>query len=112
MPIENITTLPLPEAITGKPAKVSKETTTNGYNEGITDQTDLKRHVSKSITYPATAKAANVLGYIQVNFIVKDKKISNVEITKGLHPDLDKNVLNAFASFNSEISLIMIIQLR
>ena len=105
MPIENITTLPLPEAITGKPTKVSKERTTNGYNGGIADQTDLKRHVSKSITYPATAKAVNALGYIQVNFIVKDKKISNVEITKGLHPDLDKNVLDAFASFNSEISI-------
>ncbi len=50
-PIENIASIPLPDVITGKPESVNKEAATNGLNEGIADQTDLKRHIARNINY-------------------------------------------------------------
>ncbi|MGB4400957.1 MAG: energy transducer TonB, partial [Daejeonella sp.] len=107
--IENITVRPLSDVV-GKELSASIniekiEGSEPKFGRVPADHLALKKHIATSIKYSAAAKAANALGYVQVNFLVKDKKISNIEIAKGLHPDLDKDVLSAVASFTSQISI-------
>jgi TonB family protein len=93
-PIKNTDSDPIAPARSGKPG-----------NLNLADPNDLKKHISQTIKYPSSAREAKAFGYIQVNFLVKNKQIGQVEITKSLHPDLDKEVLNAVSTFNLDLAV-------
>ena len=54
----------------------------------------MKKFISETIEYPEDAKALNQYGKVYVAFEVKeDGTLINLEVTKGLSPDLDAEAL-------------------
>ena len=54
----------------------------------------LDAYIRKNLNYPQNLKNSNVQGKVYIQFIVeKDGSISNVEIRRGIHPELDKEAV-------------------
>ena len=55
---------------------------------------ECMKFLSKNINYPAEAQKAGVEGRVIVQFIVnRDGKVSDAEVIRGVHPDLDAEAL-------------------
>ena len=63
----------------------------------------LWNHIQKNIKYPASARQNKITGYEIVYFNVKNGKISNVRIAKGLQSDIDNEVLRTFNLFKESV---------
>ncbi len=64
----------------------------------------LKKHIQRNIKYPPSARENNITGYVTVNVTVENKKISSVEIAKGLQKDVDNEVLRTFNLFKDPVN--------
>lgn len=57
-------------------------------------QSALLRYLGESVKYPTIAKENGIQGRVYVQFIVnKDGSISDIEISRGVHPSLDKEAI-------------------
>src|SRR5690606_11925106 len=63
----------------------------------------LYSYVANEIKYPKQARIAGIEGKVWVQFVIeKDGSVSDVQVVKGIHPDVDKEarrVLENAASF-------------
>jgi TonB family protein len=54
----------------------------------------LREEVAKKIVYPESAQQVNVSGTVYLRFVVtKTGEVSQTEIMRGVHPDIDKEAL-------------------
>jgi periplasmic protein TonB len=59
----------------------------------------LSHYLAQNISYPKTAKEKGAQGKVFVQFIIeKDGRVSNVEIIRGVHPDIDKEAIRVISS--------------
>ncbi len=57
-------------------------------------QTKLKKYISENIIYPKEAKDNKIKGGVFVKFIIyTDGSVTNVKVSKGIHPLLDKEAI-------------------
>ena len=60
---------------------------------------DFSKWVQENLKYPQTAKDADIQGRVVASFVVNtDGKIQDVKILRGLHPDLDAEVVRVISS--------------
>ena len=60
---------------------------------------DFSKWVQENLKYPQTAKDAGVQGRVAAQFVVNtDGKIQDVKILRGVHPDLDAEVVRVISS--------------
>jgi TonB family protein len=59
----------------------------------------------RNLKYPASARQNSVEGFAVANFSLKDKKIRDVQIEKGLQADIDADIIRALSLYNSELEL-------
>ena len=60
---------------------------------------DFSKWVNENLKYPQTAKDAGVQGRVAAQFVVNtDGKIQDVKILRGVHPDLDAEVVRVISS--------------
>ena len=60
---------------------------------------DFSKWVQESLKYPQTAKDADIQGRVVASFVVNtDGKIQDVKILRGLHPDLDAEVVRVISA--------------
>ncbi len=71
----------------------------------IEDGKELKTHITKNIKYPVAARNNKITGYVLVNFTVNNNRITKTEIAKGLHVDIDADVLKVFSLYTDPLQL-------
>lgn len=58
--------------------------------------------IGKEITYPANARRIGVQGKVYVEFVVEpDGSLTNFAIFKGVHIDLDAEIIRIFKKYGS-----------
>ena len=63
------------------------------------DVNEFARWVNGHLTYPQTAKEAGVQGRVMAQFVVNsDGKVQDVKVLRGVHPDLDAEVVRVISS--------------
>lgn len=63
------------------------------------DVNEFARWVNGHLTYPQTAKEAGVQGRVLAQFVVNsDGKVQDVKVLRGVHPDLDAEVVRVISS--------------
>ena len=67
------------------------------------DYTALKKHLLRNLKYPPFARQNNITGYVTANFVVKNKKIVNMQVERGLQNDINDDVIRALSLFKEEI---------
>jgi len=66
---------------------------------GDCTQQEIIKYVVGNVKYPPLAKDAGISGTVFVGFVIqKDGSIDDVEVLRGVHPDLDKEALRAIKS--------------
>ena len=86
----------LPDTTKGLPySQVEVKPTFNGGEAG----TFFSKWVYENLKYPQTAKDAEVQGRVVAQFVVgTDGKIQDVQVLRGVHPDLDAEVVRVISS--------------
>ena len=86
----------LPDTTKGLPySQVEVKPTFNGGEAG----TFFSKWVYENLKYPQTAKDAEVQGRVLAQFVVgTDGKIQDVKVLRGVHPDLDAEVVRVISS--------------
>ena len=86
----------LPDTTKGLPFdQVEVKPTFNGGDAGAA----FSKWVNENLQYPQAAKDANVQGRVVAQFVVgTDGKIGDVKILRGVHPDLDAEVVRILSS--------------
>lgn len=72
-------------------------------SKNMDDISALRKHIQRNIKYPSSARQNKITGYVLVNFKIKDKKISNVQVAKSLQNDVDNEVLRTLNLFNDAV---------
>ena len=63
------------------------------------DVNEFAKWVNGHLTYPQTAKEAGVQGRVLAQFVVNsDGKVQDVKVLRGVHPDLDAEVVRVISS--------------
>lgn len=85
----------LPDTTKGLPySQVEVKPTFQGGNAG-----EFAKWVNENLKYPQTAKDAEVQGRVVAQFVVgSDGKVGDVKILRGVHPDLDAEVVRVISS--------------
>ncbi|MEJ7692632.1 energy transducer TonB, partial [Daejeonella sp.] len=92
-----------------EPAKESARSTTfspgDDDEKGVSapDYSVFKKHLTRNLKYPKSARDINVTGIVVANFIVRNKKISGGQIEKSLHKDIDEEVIRALSLFTADV---------
>jgi TonB family protein len=69
-----------------------------GGKDGPSSDTLLNRYIRENLNYPDSAKKAGIEGWVYVSFAIdKIGKISDIEIVKGLSPDINREVIRMIA---------------
>lgn len=71
----------------------------------VHDFTALKRHIQRTIKYPASARENNITGYVITNFTIRAKKITDVRILQSLNKDIDNEVVKSLSSYQNELDI-------
>lgn len=59
------------------------------------DLSYFRNYVSKNLVFPERAKETGVVGTVYATFVIdKDGSVTDVQIMRGVHPDVDKAVIN------------------
>ena len=85
----------LPDTTKGLPySQVEVKPTFQGGNAG-----EFAKWVNENLKYPQTAKDAEVQGRVVAQFVVgSDGKVGDVKVLRGVHPDLDAEVVRVISS--------------
>ena len=85
----------LPDTTKGLPySQVEVKPTFQGGNAG-----EFAKWVNENLKYPQTAKDAQVQGRVVAQFVVgSDGKVGDVKVLRGVHPDLDAEVVRVISS--------------
>lgn len=85
----------LPDTTKGLPySQVEVKPTFQGGNAG-----EFAKWVNENLKYPQTTKDAQVQGRVVAQFVVgSDGKVGDVKILRGVHPDLDAEVVRVISS--------------
>ena len=85
----------LPDTTKGLPySQVEVKPTFQGGNAG-----EFAKWVNENLKYPQTAKDADVQGRVVAQFVVgSDGKVGDVKVLRGVHPDLDAEVVRVISS--------------
>ena len=85
----------LPDTTKGLPySQVEVKPTFQGGNAG-----EFAKWVNENLKYPQTAKDAEVQGRVVAQFVVgTDGKVGDVKVLRGVHPDLDAEVVRVISS--------------
>ena len=73
--------------------------------QSVPDFEVFKKHIMKNIKYPASARKDEITGFVLANFIIKEKKVMNVQIGKSVRNDLDQEVIRALSLFTSDMNV-------
>jgi periplasmic protein TonB len=61
----------------------------------------MARYLQRNLKYPASARRIGIEGTVFVTFIVNgDGSVSNVEVTRGIHPDCDKEAVRVISKMS------------
>ena len=98
----------LPETVLSETAPAALPDTTKGlpYNQVEvkptfqgSDAGEFAKWVHENLKYPQTAKDADVQGRVVAQFVVgSDGKVGDVKVLRGVHPDLDAEVVRVISS--------------
>ncbi len=84
----------LPDTTTIPFASVEVKPTFQGGNAG-----EFAKWVNENLQYPQAAKDADVQGRVVAQFVVgNDGKVGDVKVLRGVHPDLDAEVVRVISS--------------
>lgn len=85
----------LPDTTKGLPySQVEVKPTFQGGNAG-----EFAKWVNENLKYPQTAKDAEIQGRVVAQFVVgTDGKVGDVKVLRGVHPDLDAEVVRVISS--------------
>ena len=67
------------------------------------DFSKLFKHLTRNMRYPASARQEKITGYEVVYFKIRNRKITDIKIAKGLQNDINNEVLRTFDLFKETI---------
>lgn len=67
------------------------------------DFSKLFKHLVRNMRYPASARQEKITGYEVVYFKIRNRKITDIKIAKGLQNDINNEVLRTFDLFKETI---------
>ena len=99
----------LPETVLSETAPAASPDTTKGLPYSLVEVkptfnggdagTNFSKWVNENLKYPQAAKDAEVQGRVVTQFVVgSDGKVGDVKILRGVHPDLDAEVVRVISS--------------